>query len=224
VKISLARKYRRRGRLSALLAKNPVMVLGLDLPFVIACATSLKIAVALSIEMFIIHIVTMIAALILVHALPAWSRILVQVAVSTVTMTLARTLITAMFPDLDNYVGIYIYLMAVNGLTLYQAATVEKKQKPLPVLVTAVLYALAFSLTMLVIALFRELIGNGTLWGIAIPIPYKLDGFLTPFGGFVIMGFALAFFKFLNKRLLVLTIAESIRQDARYTEIRSKGQ
>jgi electron transport complex protein RnfE len=220
VKISLARKYRRRGRLSALLAKNPVLVLGIDLPFVIACATSLKIAVAMSIEMFIIHMVTMTAALILVRALPLWSRILVQVAISTVTMTLARYLITMLFPDLDNYVGMYIYLMAVNGLTLYQAATVERKQRPGPVLVTAFLYALAFALTMLVVSLFRELIGNGTLWGLPIPMPIRLDGFLTPFGGFIIMGFALAFFKFLNKRLLALSITEAIRRDAHYTEIR----
>jgi electron transport complex protein RnfE len=220
VKISLARKYRRRrGRLNALLAKNPVLVMGIDLPFVIACATSLKIAVAMSIEMFIIHMVTMVAALILVHVLPLWPRVLVQVAISTVTMTLARYLITMLFPDLDNYVGMYIYLMAVNGLTLYQAATVERKQKPVPVLVTAFLYALAFALTMLVVSLFRELIGNGTLWGLAVPLPIRLDGFLTPFGGFIIMGFALAFFKFLNKRLLALSIAEAIRQDARYTEI-----
>jgi electron transport complex protein RnfE len=220
VKISLARKYRRGGgRLSALLAKNPVLVLGIDLPFVIACATSLKIAVAMSIEMFIIHMVTMAATLILVRVLPVWARALAQVAISTVMMTVARFFILRLFPDLDNFVGIYISLMAVNGLTLYQAATVEKSHKPVPVLVTAFLYALAFSLTMLVVSLFREVLGNGTLWGEAVPIPLRLDGFLTPFGGFIIVGFALAIFKFLNKRLLALSIAEAIRRDARYTEI-----
>lgn len=222
MKISLGKKYRRRrGYLSALMAKNPVLVLGLDLPFVIACATNLKTAVALSIEMAIIHMVTIAAAIFTARTLPQWTRVLVHVAVATVTMTLARRLITVIFPDITNYVAMYIYLMAVNGLTIYQAASVNRRQKPFPVLVTAFMNALAFALTMGVVSLFREVFGNGTIWGFAVGVPIKLSGFLMPFGGFIVMAFLLAIVKFLNKQMLALRIAESARRDARYTEIRS---
>lgn len=196
-----------------------MLVLGLDLPFVIACSTALKIAVALSIEMFIIHLVTIVCAMITVRYLPFWARMLVNVGVSTVTMTLARYLITGIFPDITNYVGIYIYLMAVNGLTIYQSSSLTRKQRPWPVLVSAFMNALAFSLTMLVISTLREYFANGTLWGIAVPMPFKLSGLALPFAGFIIIGFLLAFVKFINKKLLAFSISELMRQDARYTQL-----
>lgn len=218
--LSLSKKYRRQqGAFRTLLFKNPVLVLGLDLPFVIACATSLKNAVALSMEMFIIHIATMVAAMITVRFFPRWSRMLVNVGVSTIVMTLARHLITGIFPDLTNRVGMYVYLMAVNGMTIYEAAQLTKQGKPLPVLGRAFMNALAFSLTMLLVSLLREYFGNGTLWGVIFPVPVKLSGLLLPFGGFIIMGLLLAFANFFNKKLLAFSISESIRRDAHYTEI-----
>lgn len=220
MRVSLGRKYRKQGRFfSALFMRNPVLVLGLDLPFVIACATSLKIAVALSIEMLLIHMVTMVAAMITVHRLPLWSRVLVNAGVSTIMMTVARALLQGMFPDLTNYVGMYVYLMAVNGLTIYQATHVTREDRPWPVLTVAFMNALAFSLTMVLVSLVREYFGNGTLWGIPLGTGRGLGGLLLPFGGFIAVSFFLAFAKFLNKKLLALSIAEAVRRDSKYTEL-----
>lgn len=220
--VILGKKYRKQTRaLNALLLKNPVLVLGLDLPFLIVCATTLRNAVALTIEMFLIHMVTMVVSMVTVRYLPNWSRMLVNVCAAFVMMTVARSLITGLFPDISNYVGMYIYLMAVNGITIYQSATITRKDKPWPVLARAFLNALAFALTMLLVSLFRECFALGTLWGIPLNLPMRFSGLAMPFGGFVLMGMLLALFKWINKKLLAYFISESARRDARYTEIQN---
>lgn len=207
--------------MSALLAKNPVLVLGLDLPFVIVCAFNLRIAVALSIEMFAIHLLTVVVAMVAARYLPRWARMIVNVGAAFIVMTIVRSLLTnlSVFSDISNYAGMYIYLMAVNGITIYQCARITRNDKPWPVMVSAFMNAAAFALTMVVVAAFREYVASGTLWSIPIPGKIKLSGFAIPFGGFIIMGFLLAFIKMVNKRLLALSINEAIRRDARYIQL-----
>lgn len=221
MKIALKRKHRRqrRGIFSALFVRNPILVLGLDLPFVIVCATTLKTAAALSLEMLIIHMVTVCVALVTVRTLPVWLRQIVNIGAAFITMTVARYWITRIFPDLANYVGMYIYLMAVNGITVYQCFQISRKAKPGKVLVSALMNAFAFALTMGVVSAVREYFSAGALWGVPLPIPARLSGLAVPFGGFLLMGFFLALAKFINRRMLAFTILEARRQDARYTEL-----
>lgn len=220
--VAITRKYRKQqGFLSALLARNPVLVLGLDLPFVIVCAVNLRAAVALSIEMFIIHLTAVVVAMLAARFLPRWSRILVDVGAAFIMMTIARYLLTniSVFSDISNYAGMYIYLMAVNGITIYQCSRITRRDKPWPVLASAFMNAVAFALTMLVVAAFREYLSAGTLWGIPLPSKIRLSGLAIPFGGFIIMGFLLALVKLVNKQLLALSIREAIRRDARYMQL-----
>lgn len=221
--ITILRKYRRRGRtLRALLARNPVLVLGLDLPFVIVCATTLKTAVALSAEMLFIHMVTMTVALLTLR-LPVWARPLVNVGVSFLAMMTVRFVIIGLFPELLNYAGMYVYLMAVNGITMYQSSRLGNRRrharKPGGTLVVAFLYALAFALVMLVVSLFREYFSSGMLWGIPVPSPFFISGLALPFSGFLFTGFLLAISRRASKRLLGFLLVETARREAHYTEI-----
>lgn len=218
--LALIRKHRKKqGVFAAILSHNPALVLGLDLPFIIVCSTTLKNAVALSIEMFLIHMVTVAAAMITVRCLPLWIRMLVNIGVAFMAMTVARYLVTGIFPDISNYVGMYLYLMAVNGITVYQTANITREDKVSHVLRGALLNALAFALTMLLISLFREYFASGTLWGIPLPVSLRISGLAMPFGGFIFMAFLLAGLKQLNKLMLALSIRESIRRDAKYIQL-----
>lgn len=223
MKLSVARRYKKKHKyLGNLLMKNPVLVLGFDLPFVIATATSLKNAVALSAELFLIHIITMIAAMFTCRRLPVWTRAMANVGVSTIVMVFARQLLLIPFPELTNSVGMYVYLMAVNGMTLFHANYLDWRAKPWPVMVVAMMNVLGFALTMLAVAAVREYAGNGTLWGVPVPMPFKMSGLLIPFSGFILVGFFLAFVKYFNKKLSAYSIMENMRREAHYTAIRPR--
>lgn len=220
MKFSRIKKYRKKhSLLSALLIRNPVLVMGLDLPFVIAGAVSLKNAAAMSIQMLMIHMVTMLAGMLTCRALPYWLRVLVNTCVSTGMMMAARALVVPLFPGVTNSLGMYLYLMAVNGMTVLLSSSIDKRAKLWPVITGALGNVAGFSLVAFLIALLREYMGSGTIWGVAVPVPLKLDGLLIPFFGFILTGFLLAGARFLNKRLLAFVMLEAARKDTRYTRI-----
>lgn len=220
MRFSQVKKYRKKHKLlGALLIRNPVLVMGLDLPFIIAGATTLKNAAAMAIQMFLIHMVTMLLGMITRRKLPLWLRMLANACVATMMMMVAQVLILRMFQGISNALGMYLYLMAVNGMTMLQASTMDKNAKIWPVLSGAFLSALGFSMVAVVTALIREYLGYGTLWGVAVAAPVKLSAMAMPFAGFIIMGFILAAARFLNKHTTALVMRENAKRDARYTKI-----
>jgi len=196
--------------------------MGLDLPFLIATSISLRAAAAISLELMLIHMGTVFAALFTCRFFSGLAKPLVNVAVSTIIMVFARLLIIDMFRGVTDALGIYIYLMAVNGMTIYQANRITREDKPFPVLASAFMNVLGFTLAMFVVSLFREYFGAGTLWGTPVPVPIRLDGIRVPFFGFVMIGFVLAGVKWLNKALLAFSMHEKARRDARFLVVAEK--
>jgi len=200
--------------LGSRVAKNPIQALGLDLPFLIVTTIGLRAAAAISIEFFFIHMGTIIAALILCRFLPKWSRPIVYVTISTAIMLLANGLITRLFPQQAGALGMYIYLLAVNAMTLGTALKVERTDKIYKLVVKGFKGALGFAAAMFIISLFREYMATGSLWGIAVPHIMRLDGLLVPFFGFILVGFLLAGTRFFGKSLMALAISEDARRES----------
>lgn len=215
-KVKRFRKKQRQRPLAALLEKNPVLVLGLDLPFIIVTSVSLKAAAAMSLELFIIHMGTVVAALATCRFLKDWMRPLANVAVSTLIMAFSRILVVALFRGATDSLGMYLYLMAVNGMTIVQCAAITGESKIYPVISSAFMNTLGFAAAMFAAALFREYFGFGTFWGIPVVGPFRLSGMAAPFFGFILAGFLLAGTRFLNKRLLAHAIKEREHREKRF--------
>jgi len=202
-----------------LFAHSPAVMIGLCLPFLIATSVSLRAAATLSLELLAVHLGSTGIALLASYYCPRRYRLLVTVATSTLVMVGMRLLLMALYPAIVDSLGIYIYLMAVNGLTLTQTRALEDKAKPLPVLRKAISNVLGFSAIMFLLSLFREYWGSGTLWGVPVPAPVQLPGVLVSFFGFILVGFLLAATNLINKKLLGLAIRESALREARFTVV-----
>lgn len=202
--------------LDSIFIRNPGLILGFDLPFLIATSTSLKNAAAMSIEMMGIHLVTMAVSVIFARKLPLWLRSVITTVVAAGMMMLTRELLFYMFKDITNSLGMYIYLLAVNGLTLFQSLSLTSRSKLVPVMKKEAFHVLAFILTIFTLSFLREYFGYGTLWGIEVAVKYRLDGLAIPFMGFIMMGFLLAFIRFFNHKLLGMLIEESYRRESMY--------
>lgn len=214
------RRFRRRHRIfSALLMRNPVLVMGLDLPFIIAAATSLKNAAAMAIVMLMIHVTTMLVGIVTCRKLPFWLRMLVNACVSTAMMMAAQALVIGLFKGISNSLGMYLYLMAVNGMTVFQASGLGKRAKIYPVVTSAFLNTLGFAVVAALTGAIREYIGNGALWGISVPFPVKVTALQQPFSGFIVVGFLLALSRLLNKCALARLVRENVRRDTRHAKI-----
>lgn len=228
MKLSTIKKYKKNNKKKfsfGFLRKNPIILLGVSLPFVIATATGLRNTVAMSLEFLVINFFTAIISVLIANKLNFWLRAVVNVGFATLIMMLARVLITRIFPDISNYLGAYIYLMALNGMVLLQSDIhASKTVKLWPVMKEVVINAFVFSLLMLFVSVPREYFGNGTLWGKTVPAPIKLTGMQLPFYGFVSAAFLLALVRFVTKKTDAFGAIDFAHREAnekaRYTSIR----
>lgn len=202
---------------SEVLSSNPILAFGLDLPFIIVSAINLRSAVALSIEMLFIHVVTMICAYFIASKVAVWQRVFVTSIVSVIMMLISRALVLTLIPDIENFVGIYLYLISVNAVTLIQANFLSSNSKLRTVVKNAFFNVLAFAVCMSLVSIIREFLGNGTIWGIPISPFGKLSGIQAPFFGFIIVGFMIAFIKLINYK--ITDESEIVVQDKFYLEV-----
>ena len=113
-------------------------------------------------------------------------------------------------PDLNKALGIYIPLIVVNCIILGRAEAFAAKNSPLSSVLDGLGMGIGFTISLTLIGVIRELLGNGT-------ITLKLAGIgpvfdfhrvladpalvmVLPPGGFIVMGLLLALFQYLKNR------------------------
>lgn len=208
MKFEKLRKRRRRSRwVEGIFSKNPVLVLGLALPFAIMITTSLKNAVALS----IIFSCTLIPSVLLVSLtgkyLSKWLAPIVYTLFSMVLVIASIPLIQPISPEISDSLGIYIPLVAVNSiLPMLYDRYVEADAKPIMALVDSVTYSFGFSFALCLIAAVREFFGNSSLWGVNLELPIKISGLQIAFSGFILTALFCALFRFIKRMVLCFTL------------------
>ena len=219
MKPSEIKRYRKNHKLlGSRVWKNPVGRLGLDLPFLVVTSISLQAAATIAIEMAMIHLGTVIAAILLCRVLPRWSRVLVYPLVSTGIMLGAGRMLSGLFPMVTEMMGMYIYLMAVNSMTFAAAVSINREDKIYPVAVRALGCVAGFAVCIFAVSLVREYLGSGSAWGRSLPHLISLDGLHVPFFGFILLGFLLAGARVAGKAVLAAALVEQRRRDAVYHE------
>jgi Na+-transporting NADH:ubiquinone oxidoreductase subunit NqrD len=213
------RKKQKQRPLAALLDKNPVLATGLNLPFLIVTSVSLRAAAAMSLELLLIHMGTVIAALVTAKRLRGLARPMVLVAVSTLIMTFARILVIGLFQGVGDTLGMYLYLMAVNGMTLAQCAAIDGDSKIYPAVTGAFMNVAGFAVVIFAVSFLREYFASGSLWGYPVPTHLKLPGVTVPFFGFILTGFLMAGARLLNKCLISRAVKERERREKRLSVI-----
>ena len=100
----------------------------------------------------------------------------------------------AYFYSLYQSLGLFIPLIVVNCIILARAEAFASKNPPLPSLVDGVGMGLGFAFALCLIAFVRELLGAGTLFGVAVlPEAYpEMTVFVLPAGAFMTLGVIIA--------------------------------
>lgn len=131
------------------------------------------------------------------------SYIMKQVVIATF-VTMVGMLLKAYIPELDDALGLFIPLIVVNCLILARAESFAFKNTPIKSAMDGIGMGLGFTLALTALGVVREILGNGTLFGMSLfgasYQPALL--FILPPGAFLSLGFLLAGFnKFKNKKV-----------------------
>ena len=137
-------------------------------------------------------------------AIPAKVRIPAYIVIIATFVTLVDLLMNAYVPALHKSLGIFIPLIVVNCIILGRAEGFANKNTVFSSILDGIGMGIGFTLAMVIMATFREILGNGSwlninLLGEAYQNQPLLIAILAP-GAFILMGFILGFFNIMEKR------------------------
>jgi electron transport complex protein RnfE len=176
---------------NGIIDENPAVRLVLGTCPTLAVTTSAINGFGMGISTMIVLIGGNMVIAMLRDFIPNKVRIPAYILIISGFVVLIQMLLKAYIPFLDKALGIYIPLIVANCLLLERAEVFAAKNPPIPSGFDGLGMGLGFTLALTTIGSVREVFGNGSLLGYALPWSGTLDPMLMiilPPGGFLIFG------------------------------------
>ena len=183
------RRYRRiLKKTSGLIENNPVVALGMALPFVIVPALNLKSGLLISLFILVATVPAATLASALHKKVPMPYLVPCYTLLAMAGIIAAQLLLRRQGALLDG-LGLYMPLAAVNSIML-ELTVVSPRKTPGRGFGDAVILCLGFALVACGIGAVREVLGSRSIWGHPFSLyPIRMVGVTLPFFGFILLGF-----------------------------------
>ncbi|MGL6107625.1 electron transport complex subunit RsxE [Romboutsia sp.] len=187
---------------NGLIDENPILIQIIGMCPTLAVTTSAMNGLGMGLSTTAVLVCSNVVISLMRKIVPDKIRIPAFVVVIATFVTIVGMLLKAYVPALDKALGLFIPLIVVNCLILARAESFASKNGPLESSVDGLGMGLGFSLALTVLGAIRELLGNGSLFGLSLfgasfqPILL----FILPPGAFLTLGFLLAGFNKLRSK------------------------
>ena len=179
--------------LNGLIKENPVLVLVLGTCPTLAISTSVVAAFGMGIAATVVLICSNMAISALRKIIPDKIRIPCYIVVIASFVTVVQMVLEAYMKSLYDTLGIFLPLIVVNCIVLGRAEMFANKHNPLESLFDGLGMGLGYTMVLASMAVFRELLGSGTLLGYRIiPEGYQIGVMTQTPGGFFTFGLWMA--------------------------------
>jgi Na+-translocating ferredoxin:NAD+ oxidoreductase subunit E len=184
--------------------ENPIFKQALGMCPFLAVTSSVENALGMGAAATFVLISSNLLVSMFRKAIPAKVRIPAYIVIIATFVTLVDLLMNAYLPDLHRSLGIFIPLIVVNCIILGRAEGYANKNSVFHSILDGIGMGAGFTIAMVIMATFREILGNGSwlninLLGEAYSNQPLLIAILAP-GAFILMGFILGFFNIMEKR------------------------
>ena len=192
-----------------LLSKNPVLVQLLGMCSVLAITTSLFNGIGMGLSVTIILICSNVLISALRKVIPPQIRIAAYIVIIAGFVTIVDLLLQAFLPALSESLGMFIPLIVVNCIILGRAEAFASKNGVLASAVDGLFQGFGYTVALVIMCVIRELLGSGTFGGgilnggegiVIIPEGYPAMQMVMPVGGFLTLGFVIAWFQWYMRR------------------------
>lgn len=176
--------------LNGIVFENPVFVQLLGMCPTLATSSSVKNALGMGLSATAVLICSNLAISALRKLIPDKVRIAAYIIVIAGFVTAVDLLLQAFFPELSKSLGVFIPLIVVNCIILARAEAFASKNPVLDSAVDGLGMGAGFTLALTLIGSIRELVGNGSIFGISLlGASYQpMLLIILPAGGFLVFG------------------------------------
>ena len=176
---------------NGIITENPVFIMALGLCPTFAVTTNATNAIGMGLSSMAVLIFSNLVISLIAPLIPGRVRLPAEIVVVASLVTIVQLLIQGFAPSVYDALGIYIPLIVVNCIILGRAEAYASKNPPLAATMDGVGMGLGFTVGLLLISFFRELLGAGTLFGKQVmPAAFTPIGILVKApGAFLVLGF-----------------------------------
>lgn len=190
--------------LTGIFKENAIFVMMLGMCPALAVSSSFESAFGMGIMVVIVLVMTNVIISALRKLIPNDVRIPAYIVIIATAVTSLKMFVDAFAPDLAMSLGIFIPLITVNCIVLGRAESFASKNTVVDSFFDGLGSALGFAMSITIIALFREILGKGSLTlGALLPLGFEttitmipkdfvLSILVQPVGAFLIIGILLA--------------------------------
>ena len=180
---------------NGIIKENPVLVLILGICPTLAVSTQAENAIGMGLATTFVLLGSNVAVSVLRKAIPDKVRIPCYIVFIAGFTTIVKMVVEAYSYNLYEALGIFLPLITVNCIVLGRAEMFANKNSVLDATLDAVGMGAGFTLALFAMASIREIFGNGTWYGIELPVLVNnnIAAFSIAPGGFVVFGLLIAF-------------------------------
>ena len=176
-----------------LIKENPTFVLLLGMCPTLATTTSAINGMSMGLATMFVLILSNIVISAIAAYIPDKVRIPSYIVVIATFVTLLQFVMQAYVPDVYETLGLFIPLIVVNCIVLGRAEAFANKNSVVDSALDGIGIGLGFTLGLTLLGICRELLGNGSIFGLTlVPETYNILLFVLPPGAFITLGFLIA--------------------------------
>ena len=185
---------------NGMFGENPIFRVALSLCPAVAVTSSLKGGFMMGLGVFFVQTMANVSISAVRKYINARIRLPAYILIIGTWVTVANLLLEAYAYPVYKQIGLYLELIVAFAIILSRAELFASKNKVTPSLFDGLGMGLGFMLALMVISFFRELIGNGSLWGHPLVNTHPVLLMVLPAGGFFAVGLLMGFFNWIDIR------------------------
>ncbi len=170
---------------------NPITVQVLGICSALAITVQVEQAVVMSISVLFVLLAANVIVSALRNIIPSRIRIIVQLVIVAGLVIIVNEVLKAFLPDVSEKLSVFVGLIITNCIIMGRLEAFALGNKIGPSAVDAIGNALGYGLILVIVAVFREVLGSGKLLGM------ELFGSATEMTGLYGMGY-------MNNNMMIL--------------------
>ena len=156
---------------NGVIKENPTLILMLGMCPTLAVSTRAMNGIGMGLSTTAVLILSNLVISLLRKVIPDEVRLPAYIVIVASLVTVTELLIEAYLPPLYEALGIFIPLIVVNCIILGRAEAYANKHAPLLSVMDGLGMGIGFTLALTLAGLFREVLGNGTAFGVQVLPP-----------------------------------------------------
>ncbi len=199
-----------------LIKQNIVFMSGLLIAPVIACAGTLMKSLAVCVVFSLVSFLTIVICRAVPRKIAYTFRVIIYCLAAAVIYIPVILFTRVIFgEEIIASAGVYLPILVTNSLILSKTETRFYSEPMDEMIIDCAVFILGFDIACIFVGSFREILANGTLGGLYIPVLFTIPALETTFGGFLTVGVFAGLFRGLyNHRKAKLLEPDDENDDA----------